>query len=78
MATVLVRCRTAPREPGTTSDLPTVPSGPTAARWTVPTGFAGVPPPGPAIPVTPTPEHQDLIFDTVRRSVNPDHGLDRG
>jgi hypothetical protein len=29
------------------------------------------------IPVTPTPEHQDLIFDTVRRSVNPDHGLDR-
>ena len=37
---------------------------------------AGVIGPG-DIPVTATPEHQDLIFDTVRRSVNPDHGLDR-
>ncbi|MBA2566685.1 MAG: ribonucleotide-diphosphate reductase subunit beta [Thermoleophilaceae bacterium] len=27
--------------------------------------------------VHPTPEHQALLFDTVRRSVNPDHGLAR-
>jgi hypothetical protein len=27
--------------------------------------------------VRPTPEHQALLFDTLRRSVNPDHGLPR-
>jgi Ribonucleotide reductase, small chain/SCP-2 sterol transfer family len=27
--------------------------------------------------VQPTPEHQELLFDTLRRSVNPDHGLSR-
>jgi hypothetical protein len=27
--------------------------------------------------VEPTPDHQALVFDTLRRSVNPDHGLDR-
>ena len=30
-------------------------SGPSSARQTVPTGLSAVPPPGPAIPVTPTP-----------------------
>ncbi len=27
--------------------------------------------------VRPTPDHQALVFDTLRRSVNPDHGLER-
>jgi hypothetical protein len=27
--------------------------------------------------VVATPDHQALVFDTLRRSVNPDHGLDR-
>ena len=27
--------------------------------------------------IEPTPEHQALIFDTLRRSVNPDHGLEQ-
>jgi hypothetical protein len=27
--------------------------------------------------VRPTPDHQELLFDTLRRSINPDHGLSR-
>src|SRR3954447_6480522 len=49
------RCRTEDREPGSTTERGCRPSGPTAHRCTVPTGFSGVPPPGPAIPVTPIP-----------------------
>jgi pimeloyl-ACP methyl ester carboxylesterase len=36
------------------------PPGPTAAKWTRPTGLSGPPPPGPAIPVT---ETLTLAFD---------------
>ena len=33
-----------------------VPPGPSTATYTVPTGFCGVPPPGPAIPVVASPQ----------------------
>src|SRR6185312_2645384 len=46
------------RSPGNRSRrCSTSPSpGPATAMWTVPTGFSGVPPPGPATPVIPTPQ----------------------
>ena len=56
IATVVVRSRTSARAPGrrTVRSQRVARRAPTH-RQTVPTGFSGVPPPGPAIPVIPMP-----------------------
>src|SRR3954452_14697770 len=53
-AVTVARTRTCPRSPGRSSMRASDPSGPAACRWTSPTGFSGVPPSGPATPVTAT------------------------
>ena len=50
----VARTRICSRSPGRSSMRASEPSGPAAWRWTRPTGFSGVPPPGPAMPVTAT------------------------
>ena len=55
MATVVVRSRMCPRPPGSRTERSSRPAGPATLRQTVPTGFSGVPPPGPAMPVMPIP-----------------------
>ena len=56
IATVVERSRTSAREPGSTSRRSRRrPSSWDTLKQTVPTGFSSVPPPGPAIPVIPTP-----------------------
>src|SRR4051812_45318847 len=53
-AVTVARTRTCPRSPGRSSMRASDPSGPAACKWTRPTGFSGVAPPGPATPVTAT------------------------
>src|SRR5438105_8734116 len=53
-APTAARDRIATRSPGKLDSRPTPPSGPSAWRYTSPTGFSAVPPPGPAMPVTAT------------------------
>jgi hypothetical protein len=56
MATVALRSRTSERPPGSwVVRVSSGPSRPAIAKQTVPTGFSGVPPSGPAMPVTPIP-----------------------
>ena len=57
IASVVVRSRTAARSPGsrTVRSISGAPSAPATHTQTVPTGFSGVPPSGPAMPVIPTP-----------------------
>ena len=54
-ADAAARRRTAARSPGSRSSIDSSAPGAAACRWTSPTGFSGVPPPGPATPVTDTP-----------------------
>ena len=56
IATVVDRSRTSPRPPGSRVErVMRRPSGPATEKQTRPTGFVAVPPPGPAMPVIPTP-----------------------
>src|SRR5262249_26353909 len=48
------RARTVSRSAGTLNCAASSPSGPAACRYTSPTGFSAVPPPGPAMPVSET------------------------
>src|SRR5579864_7816691 len=48
------RARIEARSPGKLNSRPRPPSGPSACRYTRPTGFSGLPPSGPAMPVTET------------------------
>ena len=54
-AIMTVRCRTSVREPGKFTWRSITPLGPATHKCTRPTGFSALPPPGPAIPVMPTP-----------------------
>src|SRR6266508_5818797 len=53
-AVTVARRRIDSRSPGKTKSAPRPPSGPSAWRYTRPTGLSLLPPPGPAIPVTAT------------------------
>ena len=56
ITTVVVRSRTIARSPGSCTVRSSRPPPASATlRQTIPTGFSGVPPPGPATPVMPTP-----------------------
>src|SRR5262249_60810830 len=54
-AAAVARARIASRSPGISRSSASSPAGVEAWMYTSPTGFPGVPPPGPAIPVTEMP-----------------------
>src|SRR5207237_1058672 len=65
-ADAAARRRTVSRSAGRLKSAPSSPSGPCACTYTRPTGFSGVPPPGPATPVT------DTATSTPRRERAPE------